>query len=47
MNWHWYATMKKEYKNGKRVTLYSLQKLTNSVVKWTAIISSCCKEFSS
>jgi hypothetical protein len=31
-------------KTKKKVTSYSLQKFTNSVVKWTSIISFYCKE---
>ena len=26
----------------KKITLYDIQKITNSVVKWTGIITSCC-----
>jgi len=29
-------------KTQKKTTIYSLQKLTNSIVKWTAIITSLC-----
>ncbi len=39
--------MKKEYKNKakKLLTTYSLQKVTNSVVKWTSIISFYSKQY--
>ncbi len=30
----------------KPVTLYKLQKFTNSVVKWTGILASACREYS-
>ena len=29
-------------KSQKKVTLYSLQKATNAVIKWTAIITALC-----
>ena len=32
-------------KERKVITLYSLQKFTNSVVKWTGIVASLCKEY--
>jgi len=38
------VAMKKENQLKKKQTLYSLQKITNSVVKWTAIISFYCNE---
>lgn len=32
-------------KSKKKLTTYSLQKLTNSVVKWTGILSEICKKY--
>ena len=37
--------MKNESQNRKRLTQYCLLKLTNSVIKWTGIMTSYCKEY--
>ena len=37
--------MKSVYRNKKRLTLYYLQRLTNSAIKLTSIITISCKEF--
>ena len=34
-----------ESQNKKKLTLYCLQRLTNSVIKWTGIMTSYCKEY--
>ena len=38
--------MKNEYKSKKLTTNYHLQKVTNSVIKWTAVITEYFKYYS-
>ena len=38
-------SMKKDYQSQKKLTPYYLPRLTNSVIKWTQIITVSCQEY--
>ena len=38
-------SMKKDYQSQKKLTPYYLLRLTNSVIKWTQIITVSCQEY--
>lgn len=41
-NFKFWHKMPMKIKNKKKLTSYALQKVTNSVVKWTGILTSLC-----